>query len=147
MSVRLVKNQEGITDVEISSSGGFSHEDFFDDIILVSLLEERRADESEIFSPEHRSGWKGNESLDFERGSKIWLYRQKRINRDTINGIESAASDALQRLVDNGYAKEINVSVVVTSVEIGLNVSIRRFNNILIEKYFALWETSAITEL
>ncbi len=133
-------------DVDIGVNGDILSVDFFDTAIIVSLFAERRADESEVVESRLRRGWIGNEGTpNFEIGSKIWLYEQSRLTRTVINGITIAARQALQTLVDEGFATQIkSVDAVITTTGISLNVIINRPNSKVDKRYFTLWDNTAL---
>jgi len=134
-------------DVDIGVNGDILSVDFFDTAIIVSLFAERRADESEVVESRLRRGWIGNEGTpNFEIGSKIWLYEQSRLTRTVLNGITIAARQALQTLVDEGFATQIkSVDAVITTTGISLNVIINRPNSKVDKRYFTLWDNTALS--
>lgn len=135
-----------VVDFTVGSDGDIEQADFFDTALLVSIFEEKRASASEVALPELRRGWIGNESLEgFERGSKIWLYEQARLNRDTINSIRSAAAVALQWLIDEGYAERIAVDVGLTVDSVSLIVVVTRPDSVTIRRELFLWNNSGVT--
>jgi phage gp46-like protein len=133
-------------DLDIGVDGDILSVDFFDSAIIVSLFAERRANESEVAVSRLRRGWIGNESTpDFEIGSKIWLFEQSRLTITVLNGIIIAARDALQWLVDDGFATAIkSVEAVITPNGINLEVVINRPNSEVDRRFFTLWDNTAI---
>ncbi len=133
-------------DFSIDSNGDIESEDFFDTAILVSLFAEKRANESEVLNPLFRRGWIGNEvTPGFEIGSKIWLYEQSRLTNSVLNGITTATKQALQWLVDDGFAVSIDdVEAFVTETGINLTVIIRRPNSKVDKRYYTLWDNTAL---
>lgn len=144
----LVRNSEGNYDFAIDSNGDIETADFFDTAMLVSLLELARASSSEVEFPEQREGWIGNISTpDFERGSKIWLFRQARFDRDVMNGIESAATESLSWLIDQSYAIDITSTVNRLNGKVFLDIKVQRPNSITTPRTeLFLWEESGVTE-
>ena len=133
-------------DVDIGVDGDILSVDFFDTAIIVSLFAERRANESEVAESRLRRGWIGNEGTpNFEIGSKIWLYEQARLTRTVINGITIAARQALQTLVDEGFATQIkSVDAIITTTGISLKAVINRPNSKVESRYFVLWDNTAL---
>jgi len=133
-------------DLDIGVDGDILSVDFFDSAIIVSLFAERRANESEVAVSRLRRGWIGNESTpDFEIGSKIWLFEQSRLTITVLNEIIIAARDALQWLVDDGFATAIeSVEAVITPNGINLEVVINRPNSEVDRRFFTLWDNTAI---
>ncbi len=130
-----------------TGSGDIVSSDFFDTAILVSLFAEKRANESEVLEPLLRRGWIGNEvTPGFEIGSKIWLYEQSRLTNSVLNSITNAAKQALQWLVDDGFAVSIDdVEAIVTKTGINLTVTIRRPNSKVEKRHYTLWDNSALS--
>lgn len=113
LDLKLIPKKElgGLYDIEISN-GDFQKVQNFDTTIQMSLLAERRADPSEIATPELRRGWFGNEVLDipnFEIGSKLWLLKQARRTRTTLNLAINYAKEALNWLVEDNLIENFEV--------------------------------------
>lgn len=133
----------GAYDIAIDSSGDIETKDFFDTSILYSLFGERRADPDEVAEPQKRRGWIGNG--DFENGSKLWLLSQARLTRDTLNRIEDEAKKALQWLVDDGYAVNIDdLSASLSNGRVVLSVTIRRSSDKVDRRFYTLWENTGV---
>ena len=132
----------GMYDLQIGDDGDIITEDFFDTAILYSLFGERRANADEVVDARRRRGWIGN-AEDFENGSKIWLLRQSRLTRDTLNRLKDEAEKALQWLVDDGYAVSVaDVSATLNGGRVFLNVTINRSRDKVIRRYYELWENT-----
>ena len=109
----------------------------------MSFFCERRAASSEIADSQRRRGWIGNEiTPDFEIGSKIWLYEQARIDRNTLNGIGDAANESLQWMIDDEIAISVRSSSTFKNDSINLEVVISRPNSKVEKRYFTLWENT-----
>lgn len=142
----LVKiSENGYYDVSLDSDGDFNSGDFFDTSILYSIYGEARASESEISIAENRRGWIGNEGQDRENGSKIWLYYQARLSRETFNGIRSAAEQSLKWLVDDGYLKDIEISASLQNGFVNLSIVLYRYNSPAERRYYNLWENTGVS--
>lgn len=92
----------------------------FDTNLQMSLLCERRADDSEIAEPELRRGWFGNELSDtpgFEIGSKLWLLSQARLTQNTLNLAINYARESLQWLIDDRLVRDIDVEASISGNE------------------------------
>ena len=101
-------------DIYLNSQGDIASTDSFNTAIKMSLLCERRANESEIAIPEYRRGWFGNTILgynNFEIGSKLWLLDQARADFNTLNLAKTYTEDALQWFVDDKYLTDIKTFV------------------------------------
>lgn len=134
-------------DLTIDSTGDILTADFFDTALLMSLFAEKRASESEVPVSRFRRGWIGNESFsdDFEIGSKIWLFEQSRLTRDTLNGITSAAVEGLQWFLNRGFAINLAVDTVLIQGVVTLQIDIFRPNSKVDRRFFGLWDGSGVT--
>ncbi len=134
-------------DLTIDATGDILTADFFDTAILMSIYAEKRASESEVPESRFRRGWIGNESFtdDFEIGSKIWLFEQARLDRDTLNGITSAAIEGLQWFLNRGFALNLIVDTVLVEGKVTLQVDIFRPNSKVDRRFFSLWDGSGVT--
>ena len=143
----LTEIDGGFYDISIDAFGDVATADSFDTAILVSLLTDRRADESEIAESDRRRGWIGNESTPgVEMGSKIWLYEQARATRTVINAVSDAARDALEWLIEDGFAIALSdVTVGATATGMTLSVTIRRPNSQVDRRFFSLWACTGVS--
>lgn len=133
----------GLYDITIDDDGDIASEDNFDTAIIVSLFTDRRASVSEVADARYRRGWVGNESNEFEIGSKLFLYFQSRLTNDVLNGVRDAAAEALQWFVDDGLALEIVAAEpVVMPNGLGLDVQIRRATGEVDKRFFKLWNNT-----
>ncbi|MEE9222972.1 MAG: phage GP46 family protein [Nitrosomonadaceae bacterium] len=148
-SESAIKSQVVKWDISIDETGDILTADFFDTSLLVSIFAEKRASESEVPDSRLRRGWIGNESFTdgFEIGSKIWLFEQARLNRDTFNGITSAAIDSLQWLLDDGFVLNLAVDTVLINGEVALQIDIFRPNSKVDRRFFSLWDASGVTSV
>lgn len=137
---------QGHWDFTLDSSGDIATEDFFDTSLLYSIFGERRASESEVLESQRRRGWIGNESTPgFENGSKIWLFEQSRIDRDTLNGIQTAAQDGLKWLIEDGLAISTTSIATLQNGRVVLQIVVERPNSKVERRFFTLWENSGVT--
>jgi len=141
----LTKNGRiaGLYDFSLTDDGDILTEDFFDTAILMSIFCEKRAADSEVPVSHLRRGWQGNESTPgFEIGSKIWLFHQARIDRNTLNGINSAADESLQWMIDDNITISVRSESVFEDDAINLETEIERPNSKVEHRYFELWQNS-----
>lgn len=137
----------GIYDIKIGFDGDIETEDSFDTYIIVALLTDQRANESEVPQPQNRRGWIGNEHTPgFEMGSKLWLFEQRRLSRTTINGLEDAAVDALQSMVEEDLAVAVrSADVRLSSTGAFLEIDILRSQNQVEKRFFDLWQNTGVS--
>ena len=138
VDVKLIKDEEGITDIGLDTNGDLLTDSGLETTLRILIYGQRRATDGEVLLPENRSGWIGNLYADtpgFEAGSKLWLLRQARLTDETINNARYYLEDALKILITDGFAKDIEVST---------NGDNNTLNAIIIIDgepfYFDLWE-------
>lgn len=143
IDIKLIADTNGIYDIGIDSDGDLTKEDSFDTSILLSLFTDARADESEQAIPEMRRGWWGNLFEDYEYGSKLWLLDQAKRTQSKLNQSKSYAENALNWLVDDNYAKSVNIASNFIENGLKLNITLERLNSKDQNLTFNLWEGSA----
>lgn len=125
------------------ANGDFELVDNFDTAIDMSLFCERRADRSEVPTPERRRGWWGNELsrvAGFQIGSKLWLLAQARRTQETLNKAISYAQESLQWLIEDNLAEQVVVTgEYLDDVGIRLYITIYRSQSIVESRYYDLW--------
>ena len=110
IDILLEKTALGYYDISFTDEGDFVTTDGLDTAILMSILSEKRADSSEIVTPEHRGGdWSNelNDIVDYEVGSKFWLLYQARANEESLNFGIGAIEEGLQWMIDDELIKEV----------------------------------------
>jgi phage gp46-like protein len=143
---------DGIYDLVIED-GEFVTDNSFNTPILMSVFEERRADESEIPTNYLRRGFWGNVILSaqlgfpFEIGSKLWLLYQARKTQLTLNFAKTFLFDSLNWLVEDGFLQSIEVTTNFVTEGLGVTIKLLRFNNEVETKSFTLWENTGLTNL
>lgn len=145
----------GVYDLKIGFDGDLETADFFDTSLVVSILSDKRANSSEILDSSKRRGWIGNEVRDdgFELGSKLWIYEQSRLTRTVMNSIEDVVREALQWMVDDGFAvsiRSVRVEPLPPSspvVGIGVTVAILRPQSEVVTRFFNLWTDTGVASL
>ena len=141
---------DDIYDITFNADGDFETTEGLDTAILLSLLEERRANESEVSTPQKRRGWIGNDLGDiavYELGSKLWLLNQERLTTDTLNRAVDYARQSLQWMLDDNIATSINVTGEIEYPEgIKLFIVLSRENNKVESFYFNLWDNTLFRE-
>jgi len=132
----------GYYDISLDTDGDIATQDSFDTALLMSLFCERRALPSEVTTPNLRRGWIGNDG--FEIGSKLWLYEQARINRDTMNGVNTSANNGFKWLVDDKLLASVSATSTVTQSALSLTVELKRFNSTVEYRYYDLWSNTGV---
>lgn len=141
-----LNNDSGFYDISITD-GDFTASDGLDTAIIVSLVTDKRAAQSEIQQPELRRGWIGNEQNDdpdFQLGSKLWLLDQSRSNQDTLNRANDFIRDCFSWMFDDSLIKDLIVTGTLVSTNIIMSVTFKRFDNTVLNKQFSLWNNTEI---
>ena len=133
IDIKLVLNEDdGYYDIDFASNGDFLMTNGLETAIFMTVLAERRADESEITSADKRRGDWSNESNDineYEVGSKFWLIDQARILQETINvGIDSLES-GFEWMADDDIIKEVNVDGDIIDNSMFFTIELSKQNN------------------
>lgn len=129
-------------DITIDSDGDFSTTDGLNTSLTVSFFTDRRADESEVTSPQYRRGWFGNlfnDTDEPELGSKIWLLDQTPLTTNAVNNAIAYARDAYSWLTDLGFADRVDVTASSTIDSIFITITVIKNNDIITQKVYNLW--------
>ena len=113
IDVKLTQGEDGVYDIGLDANGELELDYGFGTTIGLSISGERRATAAEVPTPENRRGWIGNILSDipgFEAGSKLWLLKQARLTPATVTAAKNYTQDALQWMIDDGFAKTITVT-------------------------------------
>jgi phage gp46-like protein len=125
------------------TKGDFTLTNGLDTALLMSVFGEKRADVSEVPTPELQRGWWGNlfnDVLNYEYGSKLWLLDQARATQEKINDGVAYLQEGLNWLKEDNYVDQIFVDG--DSLKNGVNFSIKLFRSqSIIGNYVAeLWQ-------
>lgn len=128
VDIKLRTDDFGQYDIDWSQNGDFTMTNTLQTATLMSANCERRAKSYEVASAELRRGWIGNlvnESIDIEDGCGNWLYQQRRLNSETINGVRDETEKGLLWMVADGLAKSLAVVTNVIDGKIVLSIVIK----------------------
>lgn len=141
----LTRQVQNAYDFSIASNGDILTDDFFDTSILIALFTDKRATAEEMPVTQLRRGWIGDESNEdgFEGGSKIWLYEQAKLTRDTLNGLATEAKNALIYFVEDNIAISVLASGDLIAGVPTLTITITRPNSRVDRRFFELWNNTA----
>lgn len=80
--------------------------------VLISLFSDRRAEESDVIpdGTSDRRGWWGDAGQTYPIGSRLWLLSRAKQTPQTLNSAQGYCTEALQWLLDDGVAANINVA-------------------------------------
>ena len=142
--IRIEQNANGIWDFNLNTQGDLDNGDFLDSSLLYAILGERRASPSEVPISQNRRGWIGNDGKNFENGSKLWLFEQSRLTRSVLNDIQSAALDALNYLIDDGLATNIEATATIQNNIVILKIDIIVSQSRVETRFFELWNNTGV---
>ena len=142
--IKLIEQSNLAYDVEFEN-GDFKIDDGLETALIVSLLSDRRADESQIFQPELRRGWIGDLVATlpgYKFGSHIWLSEQSRLTQETLTTIQDASEKSLDWMLSIGLILnvEAKASIVVKDSTVLLIVSVTSPDGSVSKKAFNLWK-------
>ncbi len=140
----------GLRDIAIGDDGDLQAIDDFSTSIDLSILTDRRASSNEVPVAALRRGWIGDLApriVDFRVGSKVWLFEQRRLDADTINGIRNAVQESLEWLITGGQVERTEVQAVANGIS-GVRVTVFFFiGNNVVKRYFILWNDTEERDL
>lgn len=140
----IVNTTKGYYDFDWTESGDFSTNQTLDTYILIALFEEVRATSTEIPQANLRRGWLGNESTpDFQQGSKAWLFEQERITGSRLAELGVVIRNALQPLIDDGLAVNIDVETpFLKDGKVSVFINLFRDGSRVDRRFFELWDNT-----
>ena len=139
--VQLRPDETGIYDIAIAD-GDLTPDDGLETSLIVSLLSDARADESQIPQTESRRGWIGDLTAtvpDYQYGSLLWLLEQTRLTPDTLAQAENNARAALNWMVEDGLAQSIDVIASRKDNSLILDITVTSPDGSVVRKAFDLW--------
>jgi len=143
IDIKAIPQDNGLYDIDFGPDGDFVLDDSFDTSLYMSVLAEKRANESEVPRSDLRRGWIGNlfsDTQDFEIGSKLWLLDQSRRTDLTLTRAQGFVSEGVQWYKDQGHAAKTKTTSSFTQNGVRVNAEIFRKNDIVNAKSFDLWE-------
>lgn len=144
--ILLKPNEYDMYDIDFSF-GDFELTTGLDTAITTSLLVDKRADASEIRSPQERRGNiidELSDENDFEIGSKLWLLGQSRSTPETVSLAEAYASECLQWLIDDGLAESVVVAGFISNNNINLEITVNESDGTTFNNVYQLWKNTKI---
>lgn len=92
--------------------------------VLISLFSWRRSRDDDGISAPFRQGWWGDTFTDGDQiGSRLWLLRREKLTADVVARAVELAQEALQWLIDDGIAQDVDVNAEIAGVD-RLNLSV-----------------------
>lgn len=129
-------------DITFNQNGDFELTEGFDTSLKVSLFADARAQADEVPAPQLRRGWWGNEFLTIPIGSKLWFLDQAVNNEQRLVQSINSAQLALQWLIDNNFADNVEVSGSQERDIIDLQIKVSKSGSIVAERTYQLWRNT-----
>lgn len=140
---KLAQQADLSYDLEIEN-GDFVIDDALETALVVSLLSDRRADESQVAQPEFRRGWIGDLVTTLSGylfGSHLWLDEQSRATQETLNSIKDAAEKSLLWMLETGLVLKIEARTSFIDLStVRLDIIITSPDGSISNKAFNLWK-------
>lgn len=127
----------------MSGAGDLVCGDDLQTAMLISLLSDRLADESDDTDGGDRRGWWGDYEQDYRIGSRLWLLRRQKLTTLTALKAEDFALEALQWMVDDGVVSSLTTEArIVYPDRLYLTITYRRpdADTTEYQRFFWLWE-------
>ena len=110
--------------------------------VLISLFTDARADQDELpYTDADPRGWVFEDVDGITFGSKLWLLERSKLTSETLALAEDYARTALEWMLTDGVASEVEVSAIrLDGTILCLNVTISKNGKVLFNKlYEDLW--------
>lgn len=144
VDLKLERQADGQTyDLIIGDSGDFETTEGLDTTLLVSILSDARASESEIPIPSQRGGWLGNLAFlrdNSQLGSLLWTIQQRRRTTGNLNIAIDQAQKALNWMVEDGIAQDVIVTGALSTVGADISIQVSAFSGDVENIYIPLWK-------
>lgn len=111
--IKLFQNAPGPADVQFTDDGLLILDDGLENMVLISLLTEQRAND-DVLLPEggtDRKGWVGDSLSTIKIGSLLWLLQQSKIGPKLITLAEQYCTDALEWMKTDNVIDDVIVNV------------------------------------
>lgn len=130
-------------DMAINDAGDLASITGLQSSLIMSLLTNQRATADEVYEPIRREGTLADLLfVNFRHGSKLWLLDQARNDFNARNIAITNTQNALEWLVDDAMAKQVDVEGDVTITGIVLTILVTYFNNVRENWAFKLWNST-----
>ena len=131
--------------------GDFIADDGLETVIITALFTDKRVRNDQLpdFATDKR-GWWGDmvSEVDQDRiGSRLWTLARSKISNETLRLYEDYSREALQFLIEDGIANQIEVSASYNdNFHLILSINVRRPNKEE-TKFNLLWDNQSIEVL
>ena len=127
VDLSVERDADGIYDLVIED-GDFKKTGGMDSAIFISLFTDRRAHVDEVSDPMKRRGWSGTQftnNREGNKGSGLWLYEQRRLDQDTVEGVKIESYQALYWTINDQIVKDIQVNVIPSPADRSAELQIK----------------------
>lgn len=132
----VIQPTKTTADIEILN-GDFKQANYLETAVLVSLFSDRRATDDELNTysrgnskPELNRGlWIDTYRVDIQYGSGFWLLYREKKQQETLSRFQDYSKQALQWLINDGVAKDVEAEAEFVGETLNLVVTITRENN------------------
>lgn len=144
--LKLTRDSDRQWDISIDPvTGDFAIDDSMNTAIEMTVRCQRRADASQVATPEYRRGWIGNELSDvpeFQQGSLLWLLYQAKLTDVNADLAADFLNDAFAWMVEDGLLAEAQVAGQRLLEGVRLSVKLKRTDGRTESRLFDLWENT-----
>lgn len=142
-----IQQEENGTAFDLTVNGqDFGSVDGLETTVALYLFTDARASASQEQQASKRRGWLGNIFRLFDLGSLLWLLIQVRNTQEIRNKAKQYAINALEPLIADGLASEVNVDVVQINTK-GIRLDIEIIVKIGEVKKFTFWLNTNLEDL
>lgn len=112
-----IKFVEGLNSLEPADIEVFEAQLILDNglenYVLISLQTDARADDQDILPAgiKTKKGWWGNQILDTNIGSKLWLLQRAKLDANLLIRAKQYCQEALQWMIDENVVDELIINV------------------------------------
>ena len=108
--------------------------------VLISLFSDRQATADDVIpdSTGNRRGWWGDLGATIPIGSRLWLLSREKLTQSVANRAKTYITEALQWLITDGVAAQINVStMIIAPTMLGAVIQIVRSTGVTVTLNYA----------
>lgn len=116
MDLKLSRNEDNIFDLSLGSDGDLVTDGGLETSVYISVLTNKRADETEITNSFNRYGWWADTFRDINNtiGSKLYQLKRAKNITDELEKVRLSIQQSLKWLVNDGVSFKNTVKAVRT---------------------------------
>lgn len=148
IDLALTLREQNYYDIDFDFNGDYLMTEGLDTALLMSLFCEKRADSSEVPTPQLQRGWWGNLFNDipnYEQGSKLWLLYQARLTQNKLNQSITYGDDGVSWFVADNFCERIVTTGAMTVNGITLDFKFFRSQSQVASFSYGLWQGTGIS--